>query len=165
MLNNTTVLNEVVVKANRNEVEYNSGIYTSKNCLDYVCFNNILNCPNHKTGGFIPTDGGVYQFGGRAVVYKGCGSQDKKETNIALDNIFLPQNFYLPNYQQMPKEIKELATTLYWNPNLNTNNQGKASFSYYNSDFKGNFKIIIQGVENQTLRPLFAQSAYLVSNQ
>jgi hypothetical protein len=164
MLNNTTVLNEVVVKAKKYEVEYNSNIYKSTNCMDYVCFNNVLNCGNHRIGGSTPVDGGLYQYGGRTVEYKGCASEEKKETNIALDNIFLPQTFYLPNYQQLPKEIKELATTLYWNPNLNTTKEGKALIEFYNSDVKGNFKIIIQGVDIQTLRPLFGQSSYLVSD-
>jgi hypothetical protein len=43
-------------------------------------------------------------------------------------------------------QIPDLRSTLYWNPKVLTDNQGKASFSFYTGDATGNFKIRIEGI-------------------
>lgn len=58
------------------------------------------------------------------------------------------REFYSPNYGN-PKEkpiIKDLRTTIYWNPNIITDSLGKASVEFYNADGTGNYKAIIEGL-------------------
>ena len=45
-----------------------------------------------------------------------------------------PRSFYSPNYKdyKLPKE-EDFRRTLYWNPNVKTNSQGKASISFFNN--------------------------------
>jgi len=45
-----------------------------------------------------------------------------------------PRAFYSPNYKdyKLPKE-EDFRRTLYWNPNVKTNSQGKASISFFNN--------------------------------
>ncbi|MBP9637732.1 MAG: hypothetical protein KBD97_05175 [Bacteroidaceae bacterium] len=45
-----------------------------------------------------------------------------------------PRTFYNPNYKdyKLPKE-EDFRRTLYWNPNVKTNSQGKASVSFFNN--------------------------------
>jgi hypothetical protein len=57
------------------------------------------------------------------------------------------REFYLPKYDT-PKPIEEKLdsrTTLFWNPNVFTEN-GKTKFDFYNGDSKGVFKIIVEGI-------------------
>lgn len=57
------------------------------------------------------------------------------------------REFYLPKYDtpRLAEEKLDLRTTLYWNPNIFTEN-GKTKFSFFNGDSKGVFKIIVEGI-------------------
>ena len=44
-------------------------------------------------------------------------------------------------------ELNDLRTTVYWNPEIITGSDGKAAISYYNNNKKGNYKIIIEGID------------------
>jgi uncharacterized protein YfaS (alpha-2-macroglobulin family) len=37
--------------------------------------------------------------------------------------------------------------TIYWKPNVSTNNDGKASLDYYNADTKGIYRVIVEGID------------------
>ncbi len=57
--------------------------------------------------------------------------------------------FYSPRYDD-PKtnmQIPDLRSTLYWNPNINTGSDGKASFEYFNADAKGTYRVVIEGID------------------
>ncbi len=57
------------------------------------------------------------------------------------------RTFYSPQYEQ-PKQANDpidLRSTLFWAPQIFTTN-GKAEFSFFNSDQKGKFKVIIEGI-------------------
>ncbi|MDB5013313.1 MAG: TonB-dependent receptor, partial [Daejeonella sp.] len=58
------------------------------------------------------------------------------------------REFYSPNYGS-PKEqpiLKDLRTTIYWNPNIITDSLGKATVEFYNADGTGNYRAIIEGL-------------------
>ena len=52
----------------------------------------------------------------------------------SLQGFSQPRAFYSPNYKeyQLPKE-EDFRRTLYWNPNVKTNSQGKASVGFFNN--------------------------------
>ncbi|HEX3386666.1 MAG TPA: TonB-dependent receptor plug domain-containing protein, partial [Mucilaginibacter sp.] len=57
--------------------------------------------------------------------------------------------FYSPKYDH-PKadsEQPDQRSTVYWNPNIVTDKDGKASFEYYNSDGKGTYRLIVEGID------------------
>lgn len=77
--------------------------------------------------------------------------------NISSTNIaaFMPKGyykareFYSPQYDD-PKTNKQMAdfrSTIYWNPNIVTDNDGKASFKYFNADTKGTYRVVIEGID------------------
>jgi TonB-dependent SusC/RagA subfamily outer membrane receptor len=57
--------------------------------------------------------------------------------------------FYSPRYDQSRtnKSLADLRSTIYWNPNLVTGSDGKASFEYFNAGGKGIYRIIIEGLD------------------
>ena len=42
--------------------------------------------------------------------------------------------------------MPDLRSTIYWNPDIKTDEDGKAQFSFFNGDGPGNYKVIIEGV-------------------
>jgi hypothetical protein len=59
------------------------------------------------------------------------------------------KEFYAPNYDD-PKtntQMQDLRSTIYWNNNINTNENGKASFSFFNAGTPGNYKVIVEGMD------------------
>lgn len=58
--------------------------------------------------------------------------------------------FYSPLYthQKTDSDSPDIRSTIYWNPNIITDKDGKASFEYFNNDTKGNYKIVIEGIDD-----------------
>lgn len=59
------------------------------------------------------------------------------------------KEFYAPKYDD-PKTntaVADLRTTIYWNPSLITDKDGKASFSFFNADSKGTYRVTIEGID------------------
>jgi hypothetical protein len=60
------------------------------------------------------------------------------------------RDFYVPKYA-LTKPTggpTDFRTTVYWNPNIITDKAtGKASFEFYNSDNKGNYRAVIEGID------------------
>ena len=58
--------------------------------------------------------------------------------------------FYSPKYnnQQSTENGIDLRSTLYWNPNVITDKNGNADFQFYNSDGRGPYRAVIEGIDN-----------------
>jgi hypothetical protein len=57
------------------------------------------------------------------------------------------RTFYIPKYEHSADNQVDTRTTIYWNPNLITDENGSVSFSYLNNDTKGIYKIVIEGID------------------
>ena len=60
------------------------------------------------------------------------------------------KEFFSPDYTQEKNTdiLKDLRTTLYWNPYLNTNSTtNKINFSFFNNDNAKKYKIVIEGIQ------------------
>ncbi|MGI4022042.1 MAG: TonB-dependent receptor plug domain-containing protein [Janthinobacterium lividum] len=60
------------------------------------------------------------------------------------------KDFYAPKYDdpKTNKVVADLRTTIYWNPNLITDKDGKTSFSFFNADSKGTYRVVIEGIDD-----------------
>ncbi len=59
------------------------------------------------------------------------------------------RHFYVPKYSG-PKtslQFTDYRTTIYWNPIILTDKTGKGSFEFYNSDDKGPYRVVLEGVD------------------
>ncbi|MEP6610245.1 MAG: TonB-dependent receptor plug domain-containing protein, partial [Mucilaginibacter sp.] len=59
------------------------------------------------------------------------------------------REFYSPQYDN-PKtnqKMLDLRSTIYWNPNIITDKDGKASFEYFNADGKGTYRVVVEGID------------------
>jgi hypothetical protein len=58
--------------------------------------------------------------------------------------------FYSPRYDNSKtnKKLANLRTTIFWQPNLITKKNGTASFEYFNAGAKGNYRVVVEGIDN-----------------
>jgi hypothetical protein len=68
---------------------------------------------------------------------------------IPFNGFYKARTFYSPKYSA-PKadaQAPDLRNTIYWNPAITTGRDGKTSFSYFNNDTKGVYRIVIEGID------------------
>lgn len=147
-------LREVKITAKKeNQVYEASHLYDGEKeneCGDYVCRNNILNCPNHykDIDNRAPVVGQTYIIGGgETTLYKGCLVAPKASA-LAIDGISYGKEFYAADYAQLNPSTPEYLSTIYWKHAVYVGKGGEITLSFYTSDITGPFKIVVQGVTN-----------------
>jgi len=60
------------------------------------------------------------------------------------------KTFYLPRYTgpriSQPSQL-DTRTTIYWNPNVETDKTGASTLEYYNADGQGTYRVTIEGID------------------
>lgn len=60
------------------------------------------------------------------------------------------REFYSPKYSpNSPINNNDLRSTIYWNPKLRTDEEGKAQVEFFNADGKGTYRVVIEGMDRQ----------------
>ena len=65
-----------------------------------------------------------------------------------------PIEFYSPTYEKRQSDegndsfIPDFRPTIYWNPNLQTDTDGKCSFSFYAGDRSTTYSVVIEGIKD-----------------
>ncbi|RZA04027.1 MAG: TonB-dependent receptor [Sphingobacteriaceae bacterium] len=86
----------------------------------------------------------------------GIDAMNNLPKNTTLDVIkltpkgyYTSREFYSPKYDdpKTNKDLADLRTTIYWNPNITTDNTGHASFKYYNAGTPGTYRVVIEGMD------------------
>lgn len=71
--------------------------------------------------------------------------------NIILRGYSQSLAFYAPKYDPTRPATSfggDLRSTIYWNPKIVTDKTGNATFDFYNSDGKGSYRAIIEGIDS-----------------
>jgi len=70
------------------------------------------------------------------------------EVTFAPQGYSKERQFYMPKYD-VPANLNrnDLRTTIYWNPKLVTDKTGLTSFEFYNADGKGQYKVVVEGID------------------
>jgi hypothetical protein len=71
-------------------------------------------------------------------------------TTTRYTGFYKAKAFYMPKYG-LPKkdnEPQDTRSTVYWNPNILTDKDGKASMEFYNNDAKGIYRVVIEGIDD-----------------
>jgi hypothetical protein len=65
------------------------------------------------------------------------------------NGFYKAHSFYKPKYTvQTDRSATDLRTAIYWEPNVITNIEGKASIDFFNSGTKGTYRIEIEGIDD-----------------
>lgn len=60
------------------------------------------------------------------------------------------RQYYSPKYESPDTgKTADFRTTVYWNPEVATDKDGNTSFSYYNADGTGSYRVVIEGIDNK----------------
>ncbi|WP_316813538.1 hypothetical protein [Pedobacter heparinus] len=132
-------------------------------CADWVCGYNNINCSRHPTG-TKPVKGKTYFKRSKGIVnlVTNIGCDNYRDVSY-IKNITIPEEFYLPDYDSAPFGKFDPRSTIYWNPNLVTDANGTATFSFFTSDIMGEFEIIAQGLEVNTFKALMGRGGFKVT--
>jgi len=61
------------------------------------------------------------------------------------------REFYSPKYdhQNLTDRQRDLRSTVYWKPELQTGKDGRATVDYFNADGHGSYRVVIEGIDNK----------------
>jgi hypothetical protein len=90
---------------------------------------------------------------GAIAVYtkKGASTRDWRKRGFdafKLSGYSVTREFYHATGPEK-KDLPDRRVTLYWNPELKQNANGKAVISFYNDDFAKRFTVVIQGIDTE----------------
>jgi hypothetical protein len=87
------------------------------------------------------------------LIYTRRGLTRKRQYNPSLINIVLKgfnkvHEFYSPKYlpSLITDKLPDSRSTVFWNPNIKTDEMGKTFFDFFNSDGPVSYKIIVEGI-------------------
>lgn len=55
--------------------------------------------------------------------------------------------FYSPKYNPGDTPTADFRTTIYWNPAIELNEEGKGTLQYFNADGRGSYKVVVEGFD------------------
>ena len=59
------------------------------------------------------------------------------------------RKFYAPKYEtDAQKATNDYRTTIYWNPTVELDENGKATLDFYNADGNGKYKVVVEGLDS-----------------
>jgi hypothetical protein len=57
------------------------------------------------------------------------------------------RQFYSPRYDRPDNsQLSDLRTTIFWEPYINTDANGKATLNFYNADTPGTYRVVVEGI-------------------
>ena len=72
-----------------------------------------------------------------------------RDRRYILPGYSAPEEFYQPDYSNKPlPTVKDYRRTLYWNPNLQLDNSGKAEFRFYGNGKQTHLSVSAEGLAN-----------------
>jgi hypothetical protein len=78
----------------------------------------------------------------------GAYNQDVSKISTEINGYYEARVFYAPNYSSADKSKADARTTIHWEPLIKTDENGKATVTFYNADNKGPVRINVQGVSS-----------------
>jgi hypothetical protein len=94
--------------------------------------------------------------GGLVIVTTKIGSDNNDATAFKsvpgviytrFNGYYKAKEFYTPKYTATNNALPDSRTAIYWNPNITTT-AGTATVNYFNSDAKGTYRAVIEGIDN-----------------
>ncbi|MDF1547492.1 MAG: TonB-dependent receptor plug domain-containing protein [Bacteroidales bacterium] len=119
--------------------DYNGIQSISVQDVDHV---EILKGPSAAIYGMQGVNGVIAVYTKKGFYYK------RGEIRFKMLGYHTPKKFYSPKYDAntVNNEKEDLRKTVYWNPSIKTDKNGKAHISFYQSDIVDDFEIIIEGM-------------------
>jgi len=80
----------------------------------------------------------------------GTSSATLGTLSFRIQGFYVGRQFYSPKYDiKIAGNKPDRRSTILWLPELTTDKDGSASFEYYNSDGKGSYRIVMEGIDDK----------------
>jgi len=96
--------------------------------------------------------------GGALIITTKVGSEDNNKvlatksapgvSYAKFTGFYTAREFYVPKYTPANVTTTDTRTAIYWNPYIITGNSGSLSVDYFNSDIKGTYRAVVEGIDN-----------------
>jgi TonB-dependent SusC/RagA subfamily outer membrane receptor len=132
------------------------GAYVEPSFLNNVNYNDVQAIEVLRNAGTVGIYGGR---GGNGVIIVTTKRGDENEYTGPITGrgikVLYPKGylkartFYSPQYDKsgVNKQLADLRTTIFWKPDVLTGSNGKTSFEYFNAGSKGNYRVVIEGID------------------
>ena len=98
----------------------------------------------------------------RLTLKPGAYNQDLALLNTEMDGYYEARTFYAPTYLlESEKKNNDVRTTIFWEPTIVTDANGKAKITFYNADPTSKIRINVQGISKRGIL-IAAVADYLV---
>jgi len=67
---------------------------------------------------------------------------------IKFKGYYPTKEFYIPKYTPANINIADNRDAIYWNPSVTTNDKGTYPIEYFNSDIKGSYRAVVEGIDD-----------------
>jgi len=101
---------------------------------------------------------GTSASGGLLIITTKAGNEDISTDYTAMvapgvvitkfQGYYKAKEFYVPKYTAKDSYIHDTRDAIYWNPNIVTDNSGKFPVTFFNSDVKGTYCAVVEGIDN-----------------
>ncbi len=127
----------------------NHGILDDYNTSDIESVEILLGAHSSAIYGSIASGGAVIVTTKRARKINSYYKEAPGVITFSANGFHKAREFYSPQYDNPHTNTKmaDLRSTIYWNPNIITDKDGKASFSYFNADGKGTYRVVVEGID------------------
>ncbi|HEY4325034.1 MAG TPA: TonB-dependent receptor [Mucilaginibacter sp.] len=134
------------------------GAYTDPAYINSLSYFDIQSIEILRSGEYTSIYGGQGGSGVFLVTTRRGGEYDYPEpiygrgiTTYYPKGYYKTREFYSPRYDnpKTNKKLADLRTTIFWQPDLITGKNGKTSFEYFNAGSKGNYRVVVEGIDNQ----------------
>ena len=124
--------------------------------LDNVVVDNILTIEVLESTSYLAVYGSNASGGALVITTK----QGNEGVNVALkkapgvisakfSGFNKARQFYIPKYTYAgANNIADTRDAVYWNPNIITDEKGMKTLEFYNSDLKGTYRAVVEGIDN-----------------
>jgi TonB-dependent Receptor Plug Domain len=78
-------------------------------------------------------------------------TEDPNTLQVSVAGFYIAKEFYSPAYSLKDSTNlgQDRRITVFWKPDLVTDENGNASFNFYNGDLKGTYRVLVQGINGQ----------------
>jgi len=134
------------------------GIIMDSNHLSELNANDVYSIEILRSGAYLAIYGSNAS-GGAIVITMKRGYEDPQRVSskplygllaYQFNGYYKAKTFYTPKYTGPKTDAQQpdLRTTIYWNPNIITDKDGKASFEFFNNDTKGTYRVVVEGIDD-----------------
>lgn len=134
------------------------GIIIDGNHLNDINANDIASIEVLRSGSYLAIYGSNAPGGAFVITTKRGGEDSRRVTPEPLLGLlsypyigyYKTKAFYAPKYTaNSTKQIPDLRKAIYWNPNMITGKDGKATMAYFNDDTKGIYRVVVEGIDDE----------------